>query len=75
MPSDPIEVLAAFATSSPSDTERAAAFTAAIDQLVRPVHLTVSWGDRMLTIDKACAFMSDPVFRQCYEGHPRLAPL
>jgi len=67
MPSDPLKALAAFAAGSPSESERAATFTAAIDQLVRPVHLTVSWGDRMLTIDKACAFMSDPVFRQSYE--------
>jgi hypothetical protein len=66
--SDPREALAAFVASAPSEFERAAAFDAAIDQLVRPMHQAVSWGDRMLTIDKACAFMSDPTFRQSYEA-------
>lgn len=44
---------------------RPALFNFAIDQLVRPDH-SVFWGDRMLTLDKACTFFADEHFRHCY---------
>lgn len=34
---------------------------------MRRRHLSVSWGDRLLTLDKSAAFLDDPVFKQAYQ--------
>lgn len=31
-------------------------------------HLTVSWGDKMLTLDKSASFMEDPLFLKAYKS-------
>jgi O-methyltransferase len=33
-----------------------------------PKHLTVSWGDRLLTLDKTLGFLAEPVFRQALDS-------
>ena len=46
-----------------TDEQRAAElFDLMLDALVRPHHRSVSWGDRLMTLDKAAAFMT-PRFR------------
>lgn len=39
---------------------------AAIDG-VTPLHLSVSWGDRLLTLDKSAGFLEEPRFRAAFE--------
>lgn len=43
----------------------AARFNRAVTR-IRAKHLSVSWGDRLLTIDKAAAFADEPAFRQAF---------
>jgi len=35
---------------------------------MRERHLTVSWGDRLLTLDKSASFMEEPCFLKAYEA-------
>jgi O-methyltransferase len=35
-------------------------------ELFRSQHLTVSWGDRLLTLDKTAGFMNDPAFEAAF---------
>ena len=39
----------------------------AIDSL-KTQHLTTSWGDRLLTIDKTAGFKADPAFHAAFES-------
>jgi len=36
----------------------------AMDELVRPFHKSVTWGDRLLTIDKSAGVLREPVFQE-----------
>jgi hypothetical protein len=38
-------------------------FDLALRHLVRPFHLSMFWGDRLLTLDKSADFLADPTFR------------
>lgn len=35
---------------------------------IAPMHLTISWGDRLLTIDKSAGFLADPSFRAAFDA-------
>jgi len=37
-----------------------------VDRLIRPFHKSVSWGDRLLTIDKSLGIAHDPVFEKAF---------
>ena len=45
-----------------------ATFNAVINRIVAPMHKSVFWGDRMLTLDKACGFFGEESFRRCYDA-------
>ncbi len=48
--------------------ERAAAVTdAVIERLVAPFHTSLTWGDRLLTLDKSAGFRSDPAFKSAFD--------
>jgi O-methyltransferase len=42
-------------------------FNAVLQKVVAPRHLSLFWGDRMLTLDKAASFFEDKAFRHAYE--------
>src|SRR5437016_592969 len=39
-----------------------------IEDAVKPMHTSVFWGDRMLTLDKSAGFLSDPKFHEAFEA-------
>ena len=43
-------------------------FNGVLYKVVAPRHLSVFWGDRMLTLDKATSFFEDEAFRRAYEA-------
>ena len=43
-------------------------FNTTLYKVVAPRHLSVFWGDRMLTLDKAASFFEDESFRCAYEA-------
>ena len=56
------------ATAPESDTEALAAdrLNQAIASIA-PMHLTMSWGDRLLTIDKTAGFLAEPAFKAAFD--------
>ncbi|MDH5537081.1 MAG: TylF/MycF family methyltransferase [Betaproteobacteria bacterium] len=48
-------------------TPHATAFNQAIEK-VTSQHISVFWGDRLLTLDKSAAFLDDPKFRGAFEA-------
>ena len=42
-------------------------FSGVLHKVVAPRHLSLFWGDRMLTLDKAASFFEDKAFRHAYE--------
>jgi O-methyltransferase len=63
-----LAAIAGFVAKSPSEAERAALFDQIVATVLAPSHQTVFWGDRLLTLDKAQAFLQDPKFRTCFEA-------
>jgi len=43
-------------------------FNRVVSDLIAPAHLSLFWGDRLLTLDKSAGFMEDPVFRAAFEA-------
>jgi O-methyltransferase len=39
-----------------------------LEKTVAPNHLSMFWGDRLLTLDKSAGFLSDPPFRAAYDA-------
>lgn len=54
--------------NSVNPTEAAQIFNISIDKLVKPFQHSVFFGDRMLTIDKASAFMEDETFSKAFRA-------
>ena len=52
---------------SADEVDIAARYLNAAIGAVSPMHLSVSWGDRMLTLDKSCGFLGDPRFKNAFE--------
>jgi O-methyltransferase len=63
-----LAAIAGFDAKSPSEAERAALFDHVVATVLAPNHQTVFWGDRLLTLDKAQAFLQDPKFKTCFES-------
>jgi O-methyltransferase len=56
---------------SPTAEEIAAAHVLKVNQAIdslKTQHLTTSWGDRLLTIDKTAGFKDDPAFHAAFES-------
>jgi O-methyltransferase len=51
-----------------SAAERAAFFNAVIKNAIPADHSRVFWGDRLISLDKACGFLDDEKFRQSFEA-------
>jgi len=71
---DPHTIANDFMASSPSGPEQHAFVDAVIERVVPANHQTVFWGDRLLTLDKACGFFADPAFRKSFEAIRHLHP-
>jgi O-methyltransferase len=56
-----------FAAHNPVESQVKAMFDAVLTKIVAPMHGSVFWGDRMLTLDKAAGFFDDATFRHHYE--------
>ena len=62
--SDPLEsLLESLQASATTPQQAAKVFDRVVRQLVQPYHQSLSWGDRLLTLDKSADFRNDPVFR------------
>ncbi|QDU23429.1 TylF/MycF/NovP-related O-methyltransferase [Urbifossiella limnaea] len=46
----------------------------AVDELVRPWHKSVTWGDRLLTLDKSASVIREPVFQEALNTFRGLHP-
>jgi len=53
--------------AQPAADEVTAELNRAIERIT-PVHLTVSWGDRLLTLDKSADFLEESRFRAAFES-------
>jgi O-methyltransferase len=51
-----------------NEKEAAALLDKVISDSVASNHQTVFWGDRLLTLDKSCGFLSDPAFVSAFES-------
>lgn len=51
----------------PEERQLASFITFILTSLLQRDHSGVFWGDRLLTIDKSCGFLADPVFAACME--------
>src|SRR5262249_38885961 len=56
-----------FAAHNPVQSQVKAMFDAVLHKVVMPMHQSVFWGDRMLTLDKAASFFEDDAFRHGYQ--------
>ena len=57
-----------FAENNPVESQVAVMFNAVLEKIVAPMHHSLFWGDRMLSLDKAAGFLEDDVFRRSYEA-------
>ncbi len=57
-----------FAAHNPVESQVRAMFDAVLNKIVSRKHSSVFWGDRMLTLDKACGFLDDEAFRRSYQA-------
>jgi hypothetical protein len=60
--------IAGFVAKSPSGAERATLFDRVVATVLAPSHQTIYWGDRLLSLDKAQAFLQEPKFKTCFEA-------
>jgi O-methyltransferase len=60
------KIVESFAAANPVPTQAASMFNAVLAKIARPQHHSVFWGDRMLTLDKAAAFLNDEAFASAY---------
>ena len=60
------ELLDPFVGANPVPSQVATMFNDFLTKVVRPKHSTMFWGDRMLSLDKAAAFLTEPDFAKAY---------
>ena len=60
-------ISARFAADRPSQGQIRTMFNAVLDHILRPLHHSIFWGDRMLTIDKAAGFFEEEAFSRSYQ--------
>jgi O-methyltransferase len=60
------DLLDRFVAANPVPSQVATMFDDFLTKVVRPKHNTMFWGDRMLSLDKAAAFLTDPDFAKAY---------
>ena len=60
-------ISARFAADRPSQGQIRIMFNAVLDHILRPLHHSIFWGDRMLTIDKAAGFFEEEAFSRGYQ--------
>jgi len=59
-------IAARFAAEHPPSSQIRTMFNAVLDHVLAPMHHSVFWGDRMLTIDKAAGFFDEEAFDRSY---------
>ena len=57
-----------FAAHHPPPSQVKAMFNAVLEYIVAPMHHSLFWGDRMLTLDKATGFFEEEAFSSRYRG-------
>src|SRR4051794_27279842 len=57
-----------FAAHNPVESQVKAMFDEVLHYIVAPMHRSLFWGDRLLTLDKAAGFFEDENFRSSYEA-------
>jgi O-methyltransferase len=57
-----------FAAHNPVPSQVKAMFNAVLEYIVTPMHHSVFWGDRLLTLDKAAGFFEEEAFSSGYQG-------
>ena len=60
-------ISARFAADRPSQGQIRIMFNAVLDHILRPLHDSIFWGDRMLTIDKAAGFFEEEASAKAIE--------
>jgi hypothetical protein len=60
---DELALLDALCAKATTEKQAAQILDRVLEQLVRPWHHSIFWGDRLLTLDKSAAFADDEVFR------------
>jgi hypothetical protein len=60
------DLLDRFAAANPVPSQVASMFNAFLGKILRQQHHTLFWGDRMLSLDKAMAFLDEPDFAKAY---------
>jgi O-methyltransferase len=61
-----VRILESFVAANPVPTQASSMFNSVLEQIVRPQHHAMFWGDRMLTLDKSAAFLNDEAFASAY---------
>lgn len=56
-----------FASNHPIESHVKRMFDAFLAQIISPLHQSVFWGDRMLTLDKAASFLKEETFCRSYQ--------
>lgn len=51
-----------------SEASAANVVDAVLENILKPNHQSVFWGDRLLTIDKSAGFLDDPVFHEAFSA-------
>lgn len=59
---------ARFAAQRLVQSQLRAMFNSFLNEIIAPVHHSVFWGDRMLTLDKAAGFFEEEAFRASYQA-------
>ena len=57
-----------FAQHNPVQSQVKVMFGAFLEKIIAPLHHSVFWGDRMLTLDKAAGFFEEEAFRRSYQA-------
>jgi hypothetical protein len=63
---DADELVDSLRASVSNPQQRANVVDRILRELVRPYHESMSWGDRLLTLDKSAAFRDDATFRAAW---------
>ena len=61
-------VVRRFAAHNPVPSQVKAMFNAVLEYIVTPMHHSVFWGDRLLTLDKATGFFEEEAFSSGYQA-------
>ena len=60
-------ITARFAADRPAQAQLRTMFNAILEYILSPLHHSIFWGDRMLTIDKAAGFFEEEAFSRSYQ--------